>query len=75
MSKLLSAVRLVVRIASGLIIAAAIAMALTVPAPARNGRCHDDTSGRAVACSGSFTALFGTGLVHACQHHLEADKP
>jgi hypothetical protein len=60
MSKLLSAVRLVVRIGSGLIIAAAIAMALTVPAPACNERCHDDTSGRAVACSGSFHGTLWT---------------
>ena len=36
--------RLGVRVGSGLLIAAAIAIALTVPAPACDARCHDQTA-------------------------------
>jgi hypothetical protein len=44
MTRLSPAMRLVIRIGSGLLVAAVIAIALTVPAPAFNDRCHDHDS-------------------------------
>jgi len=44
MTTLSWAMRLGVRVGSGLLIAAAIAIALTVPAPACDARCHDQTA-------------------------------
>lgn len=51
MTRLSPAMRLVIRIGSGLLVAAVIAIALTVPAPAFNDQCHDHDSPPAMSAA------------------------
>ena len=51
MTRLSPAVRLVIRIGSGLLVAAVIAIALTVPAPAFSERHHDHDGALAISAA------------------------